>query len=60
MPRTPVAATARLSRISVRATDAEIEDLDGLRGTLNRSDFLRALIREAKTRHIALARKEAR
>lgn len=45
MPRTPVAAVARLERISVRATEGEIGALDRIRGRETRSDFIRNLIR---------------
>lgn len=54
MSRTPVAATARLERISVRATEAEKRDLDWIRGALSRSDYVRALIHDATQRYIAL------
>lgn len=54
MPRTPVAATARLERISVRATEDEKRDLDIIRGGETRSDYVRALIREAKVRFDAV------
>lgn len=47
MPRTPVAATARQDRISVRATADEVADLDRLRKGMSRSDFIRDLLHRA-------------
>lgn len=54
MPRTPVAIVARLSRISVRATDMEIELIESLRGTQSTSDYIRDLVQADAQRKRAM------
>lgn len=58
MPRPPVAAVARLERISVRATEDEIATLDRMRGHQTRSDFIRRLIQERSGRRAAKSLEE--
>ncbi|KAK1548438.1 hypothetical protein Q3G72_000277 [Acer saccharum] len=58
MPRTPVAATARLDRISVRATESELSQIDVMRGPLSISDFIRDLVQAESLRRTANRLKE--
>lgn len=47
MARTPVGATARAERVSIRLEPSELATLDTLRGAATRSTYLRALIDDA-------------
>lgn len=47
MPRTPDGLVAREKRLSVRVTDADLDDLDLARGGIERAEFIRELIGRA-------------
>jgi hypothetical protein len=48
MPRAPGAPGGRTHRICTALSDAEVQDLDDRRGSLNRSEWLRYLIKKAE------------